>query len=316
MEQKCIFDETKRLLEQYYILDAGELSPMKRPKSEWQDDNKFGFLLGIAEHGVDSDKDQLNAALIQGLFAENEERIIDSFFDRYIFPFHRFYHEEIMGRCRSPQSMESSRGFSSDEECESSEHKQMKKALVERDKVCLFCWMSTKCEGAHIIQQEDDEESFSFLHQAGLHDKHQVQNGLLLCMTCHDKFSLLIVHLEVCPDDNEDLVIKSACETRAMIEGKPFFREVEFLRRLRHLQVEQWETVGFEVGRREMALYFSSEDAAKFPSRKALEFHRRACLIWEKAQGKQEEYLSYYDDEDFECPINTAALKRRFKIKD
>ena len=81
---------TKQLLEKYYNLDAGELCPVKRPKSEWKDDNKLGFLLGIAEHGLDSDEDQLNATLIHGSFAENEERIIDSFFDRYIFPFHRF----------------------------------------------------------------------------------------------------------------------------------------------------------------------------------------------------------------------------------
>ena len=40
---------TKQLLEQYYNLDARELSPVKRPKSEWQDDNQFGFLLGLVE---------------------------------------------------------------------------------------------------------------------------------------------------------------------------------------------------------------------------------------------------------------------------
>ena len=307
MEQKCLFDETKRLLEQYYNLDAGKLSPMERPKSEWQDDNKFGFLLGIAEHGVDSDKDQLNAALIQGSFAENEEKILDSFFDRYIFPFHRFYHEEIMGRCRSPQSMESSRGFSSDEECESSEHKHMKNALVERDRVCLFCWLSTSCEGAHIIQQEDDE-SFSYLHQAGLEDKHQVQNGLLLCMRCHDKFSMLMLHLEVCDDDQ--LLINSA----AMMESKTCIG-IAVIKSLRKMRIDDVDKVGFKNGR-EMALHFSSKDATQFPSRKALEFHRRACLIWEKAQGADEEFRTYYDDEDFECPINTAALKRRFKIKD
>ena len=46
-----------------------------------------------------------------------------------------------------------------------------------------------------------------------------------------------------------------------------------------------------------------------------MEFHKAACLIWRMAGGaeKDEEYCS--DDEDL-VPVDTAALKRRFKVQD
>ena len=65
----------------------------------------------------------------------------------------------------------------------------------------------------------------------------------------------------------------------------------------------------------EMALYFVQNDLTKLPNRKALEFHKAACMIWRMAGGAEtdEEYCS--DDEDL-VPVDTAALKRRFKVQD
>jgi hypothetical protein len=64
-----------------------------------------------------------------------------------------------------------------------------------------------------------------------------------------------------------------------------------------------------------MALYFFQNNPTKLPNRNALEFHKAACLIWRMAGGAEtdEEYCS--DDEDL-VPVDTAELKRRFKVLD
>ena len=51
----------------------------------------------------------------------------------------------------------------------------------------------------------------------------------------------------------------------------------------------------------EMELYFLSNDPELLPNRKALEYHKAACLIWRMAGGAEpdEEYCS--DDDD---PVN------------
>ena len=67
---------TKQLLEQYYNLDAGDLSPVKRPKSKWKHDNKFGFLLGLVEHGRERDKRHLHEMLAQNEFSRHEHHVI------------------------------------------------------------------------------------------------------------------------------------------------------------------------------------------------------------------------------------------------
>ena len=66
----------------------------------------------------------------------------------------------------------------------------------------------------------------------------------------------------------------------------------------------------------EMGLYFVLNNTSKLPNRKALEFHKTACLIWRLAGGAEvdEEYCS--DDDDEMVPVDTAALKRRFNIQD
>jgi hypothetical protein len=65
----------------------------------------------------------------------------------------------------------------------------------------------------------------------------------------------------------------------------------------------------------EMVLYFVEKNQATLPNRKALEFHKTACLIWRMAGGAEpeEEYCS--DDDDLK-PVNTAALKIRFGVQD
>ncbi len=63
-------------------------------------------------------------------------------------------------------------------------HKDLKKAVARRDVVCLFCCDKLECECAHIIAQKNIPMAYdesSLLQRAGLIQKHQVQNGVLLC---------------------------------------------------------------------------------------------------------------------------------------
>ena len=66
----------------------------------------------------------------------------------------------------------------------------------------------------------------------------------------------------------------------------------------------------------EMALYFLIHDQRLQPNRKALEFHKTACLIWRMAGGAESVDEHCSDDEEDLGIVDTAALKSRFNIKD
>jgi hypothetical protein len=148
--------------------------------------------------------------------------------------------------------------------------------------------------------------------RAGITQKHQVQNGLLLCGNCHDEFDILKRYVDVVDDK---LVVKVVNETndendvnyKSATKGLKGSRrdQLEFLPDNR----QPIETNG------EMALYFVENYPNKLPNRNALEFHKTACMIWRMGGGAEtdDEYCS--DDEDV-GPVDTAALKRRFQIQD
>jgi len=60
-------------------------------------------------------------------------------------------------------------------------------------------------------------------------------------------------------------------------------------------------------------LYFIDNDPVKQPNRKALEFHKAACLIWRMAGGAEPDEE---DSDDEPGPVNTAALRKRFNLPD
>jgi hypothetical protein len=74
--------------------------------------------------------------------------------------------------------------------------------------VCLFCWDKLQLQGAHIIAQKNISMAYdesSLLQRAGMTQKHQVQNGLLLCNKCHGEFDQLKRYVDVVDDK---LVVK------------------------------------------------------------------------------------------------------------
>ena len=317
------FAETKQLLQQYYNLTS-ESFPQQRDKSKWKPENNFGFLLGILAFGMDTHITQLHSLLQNNQFKDQEQSFIDSMFDCYIRPFHKSYNTDSES-CHTPSTVSSrtpSRSNSTEDldympDGKELVHKDLKKAVVRRDGVCLFCWDKLECEGAHIIAQKNIPMAYnesSLLQRAGLIQKHQVQNGLLLCNKCHSQFDKLKRYVDV---ENDKLVVKVVNETNDTKSDKhrDWKRTIRDLKIARTGREEDWididnrkavETNG------EMALYFIHNNATKLPNRNALEFHKAACLIWRIAGGAEpdEEYCS--DDE--QGPVNTAALRKRFKL--
>ena len=218
--------QTKPLLQQYYNINSDSV-PEAREKSKWEPENNFGFLLGIIVYGMATHRTQLHSLLVSRQFEDKEHAFIDSMFDYYIRPFHKSYNSNL-GSCHSPSTV-SSRPISRTDSTEDLDyvpeekelfHKDFKKAVVRRDVVCLFCWGKLECEGAHIISQKNvptANDEFSLLQRAGLTQKHQVQNGLLLCLICHCQFDKLKRYVDVFDDK---LVVKVVNETNDTTSDK------------------------------------------------------------------------------------------------
>jgi hypothetical protein len=210
-------------------------------------------------------------------------------FDWYIMPFHKSYNWNSLSRSNSGQT---SVKEEEDQDYQSKEfsHKNLKEAVEKRDEVCLFCWDMLECEGAHIIAQKNipmEYDDIPLLRRAGLEHKHQVQNGLLLCNKCHSQFDKLKRYVDLIDDK---LVIKVVNETNDTESDKHKDWEIatDFLQSIRRTGQKYLldgrtavETNG------EMALYFVQNDPNLQPNRKALEFHKTACLIWRMAGGAE-----------------------------
>jgi hypothetical protein len=155
----------------------------------------------------------------------------------------------------------------------------------------------------------------SLLLRAGLTQKHQVQNGLLFCLGCHDKFDKLKRYVDVVDDK---LVVKVVNQTNdpsseSRIKWMKYMRDLKGVRRMRE---EDWTSIDNRKAvepNGEMALYFVLNDPSILPNRVALEFHKAACLIWRMAGGAEPDEDECYSDDE-QGPVDTAALRKRFNL--
>jgi hypothetical protein len=304
--------ETIQLLLSHYKQDTIRI-PASRIKSEWTSENMFGFFVGVALYGdLELHVQTILTALKNGQF--DEKAHFDTLFDYYIRPFHKSY---VGSECNTPTSSRRASSIVSNDDLTPTTHYHLKKALLNRDKVCLFCWDVLSLEGAHIIAQKDvamvQNQSF-LLERAGLTRKHQVQNGLLLCKMCHSRFDSLKRYVDVVEGQ---LVLKvvNVTDDEANQEWIDATETIKEVRTGKLKRIEEFSNRKAVEPNGEMGLYFVDNNPATLPTRKALGFHKTACLIWRMAGGAEsdEEYCS---DDDEMMPVNTAELKRRFNIKD
>jgi 5-methylcytosine-specific restriction endonuclease McrA len=213
-------------IQKFYFSEEIPPLPVPKPKSQWEPANKFGFFSAVVEHGKEEHALQLLELLEkeqfekQQLFASegDEPNFIDVLFNYYIQPFHKNYssnesrrespRSSAAGKTSRPNSAKkkkTSRASSAASDHVSYSDSSISKfseSLLARDKVCLFCWSPEKLQRAHIIAKKNtgipmDEEEL--LQRAGLEHKNAVQNGLVLCMSCHDDFDLLESYVDPGP---------------------------------------------------------------------------------------------------------------------
>jgi hypothetical protein len=315
MSREDIESLTKQLLKEFYQLNNEDI-PNKRERSRWLKENKFGFFLGIIQSGQDFLVSELYNLLQTGDFKVNEKEVIDKMYSFHIEEFKQ--HNGSGSSCHTPSAATSpsvSRSNSVEdldddyipEESEKKlEHVDLKKAVRKRDGVCLFCWDKTQCEAAHIFGQKGVNLAYdepSLFQRSGLKQKHQVQNGLLLCVKCHREFDALKRYVDVVEDKFVVKVVNySSNNDTASEEHKDWQTAVRIVRAVRAVNEENWTQID---GRKaveangEMALYFVQSNPSLMPDRKALEFHKTACLIWRMAGGAEpeEESCPDYDDD-------------------
>jgi hypothetical protein len=317
--------ETKRLLHQYYNIASEDL-PQQRQRHEWKPDNKFGFLFGIAVFGLSTHTNQLHSLLQNNQIKDQEESFIDLMFDFYIRPCHKSFCTDfepcqtastVSSRTQSIARSNSADGLSKENELIF--HQNFKKALKARDGMCLFCWDDSALKATTIFSQNDvNNDEASLFKRAGLTQKHQVENGLLLCIKCAFQFHKLKRYVDVV---DEKLVVKVVNQTndpRNMLHQKwldvkhkiKLYRENE-IRFKSNLTCKDGRVAVEPDG--EMALYFVQNNPSILPNRTALDLHKRACLIWRMAGGAEPDDDEYCSDDEHE-PVDTAALRKRFNL--
>ena len=315
-----------QLLDNYYQIHTSDL-PTQRTKSQWQAENKRGFFLGIIQEGEDSHIIRLHHLLATNQFTQQQEfsttsqladpqhprTFIDDMFARYILPFHKDYSDS--SSCHTPLSSNPPSRSNSAEDLDyvpeerELTHKDLKKAVEKRDGVCLFCWDKLQCHGAHIIAQKIIPVAYdepSLMLRAGLTQKHQVQNGFLLCKVCHGEFDQLQRYVDVV-DDKLVVKVVNYSVLRNDEKHREWEETVEDLQVVRGNRQKRWTRIDNRQAvepNGEMALYFVLNNPTRLPNRDALEFHKAACLIWRMAGGAESEDEHCPDDDDDYVPVD------------
>ena len=321
-------DDTKHLLRNAFDIYTDKL-PIQACKAEWKKENIFGFLMGVAEYGHETHVNELNGMLqsipqVESLketyLEEMQGRCIDRFYDYYIRPFKK-QNKRIQF---TDSDVESSRSVSTHKSRDSSQlisessastlgqfsrnkkiklipqpsRKQFKKALIERDGVCLVCWLEDFdiIKTAHIIPQGSDfiisEYVKKLMKDAGIHSMNQVQNGLLLCPNCYSSFDKLNHYIDYV---DMKLVVKVVNYSN---DPSNWEMRMNCLKAIRDINKKYLTDNRIAVENNgEMALYFNINNQELQPSIIALEMHKRACLIWRMAGGYESDDEEIDEDE-------------------
>ncbi|KAI9353851.1 hypothetical protein BDR26DRAFT_796851 [Obelidium mucronatum] len=324
----------KPLLAAFYAPGGSQLAPapLAQIKSKWDSDNKWAFFLAVLEHGRPEHADALNTALLcespafhqQQVFSKppQSRTLLDDLFDFYITPFHSGYSSSDDCDSERASTASSSKPNSTDDIDYLSDntnaadtddnaavvltHRNFKKTLEKRDRVCLFCWTRSSLKACHIIAQKNhlaiQYDELGLFQRAGLKQKHQIQNGLLLCGNCHDQFGLLKQYVDVV---GEQLVLRiinadekdpeKSREWRAAVGGVQASRQnqkLAFWNESDNNNDDERQV----LDNHEMVLYFIKTNPDIQLNKRALEFHKAACLIWKMAGGAQEDEEICPDD--------------------
>ncbi|KAJ3411222.1 hypothetical protein HDV05_002566 [Chytridiales sp. JEL 0842] len=273
-------------LSTFYSAIDPSLIPPPRPISEWQDENRYGFILGIIQYYPEHSQEVVD---LLGCCSKppSDDTITQKIYDWYDLHIGPFKGPKWWSPCSSVSDY-----------VQEPFHSDLRTAVRARDGVCLFCWDSVTLQTARIIAPKENITEIrcnAVLQVAGLNDVNQTQNGLLLCSKCHGHFDMLNMCVDVV---NGKMVVKVINRTNDMIysERSDSWRVL--------LSTRNCMKENFKDGRKpteddgQMALYFMDNEPGIQPSLKALEFHKTACLIWRMAGGAEEDSDDEWDDAD------------------
>jgi hypothetical protein len=316
-------EECGRLLRSFYKVSTNNL-PGQRQRSQWTLENKCGFLLGIVQYGMERDARRLHKYLVDNSRVNNaiaftdivQKTFIDEMFDFYIRPFKQHSGSGTSTPKSSNTSPRNKSVGDLDYELPPITHNQFREAVEKRDGACLFCWRVNSVEASHIIAQKASNiasyDEQSILARVGLKEIHEVQNGLLLCKICHSEFDKLKHYVEAA---NERLVVKVVNESVDGNDMKHLLWQDSFdlLFTIRTVMIRRF-TDKREVtdSNGEMALYFAENNANSLPNRKALEFHKAACLIWRMAGGAELDTEEHCPDDDCSSSVYDPTLVKQW----
>lgn len=321
-------EEITDKLKKFYRVPMDHQKPQIRAMSSWRDENRCGFLMGVSLHGLPEHVAEIARVLDQQSGQSVKKKALDalirSFKEYYIDPYKQ--HAGTTPSSSAPPTRPPSAGSeplsasslpnpqsrsgSADSKSRRSQSRpgsatnqsspvgstgyqsQFRKALSERDGVCLFCWTPWECEVAHIIAQKNirfAQNCASVMQEASLKYIHQVQNGLYLCSVCHGRFDKLGVYIDV--QEPGRFVVRTVPTEEP---HKSFSRNIEGNRKNYLIDYPGRETS--DDWQRQ--IWFKSDDTSTYPNVTALEFHKRACLIWEMAGGADVDLLGVYESDD------------------
>ncbi|KAI8823201.1 hypothetical protein BJ741DRAFT_655046 [Chytriomyces cf. hyalinus JEL632] len=291
------------------------VSEPERPTwSYFKNKNKFGFLYGILTHSPDQNmRDDyasklywtLGTASLPAPDTPEEWSCLELLYNRFIHPFR----EIGTGSSHStpPESPPSTPGGSStafESNASNPGPGNFRSALLKRDKVCLFCWDAdaNALDAAHLIAQKGGVPVTpliqDLLDRAGLDSTYRVQNGVLLCASCHRKFDSLRRYFDV----EDGRLVAKVVNLTSDRDDENYVDAVTAIQWQRFGKT-QWNadfasrTVVVDENEppAHFAVYFADNDESKHPNRTALSFHKAACLIWKLAGAGDDAEDDYTD---------------------
>ena len=281
--------------------EFSDVIPPTRQRSKWENDNIAGFFRGLFNQ---ADAQDINAicelinsdAFSQFSLEQKQARLkdlSDEMYEKYVKPF--LQHDLNCTNNNVNQVAGNSDGGSRASSAGSGSSNGLAKTLEKRDGGCLFCWNPEYPQFAHILAQKNRflGNIGTLLERIGISDINAVQNGLSLCLNCHNLFNRLQVYVEA---DQDRLLVKFVNQTNGPSNLHPsrFHTRMRSARLFEPSKSHPEEDAVDHDG--ELRVVFVDDETKFLPSRAALELHKKACLIWRMAGGADEEELDEFDD--------------------
>ncbi|KAJ3232738.1 hypothetical protein HDU78_006878 [Chytriomyces hyalinus] len=277
--------------------EVASVSGQRPVWSKFKTKNKFGFLYGILTHSPDESMRgdyasklywTLGTPSLPAPGTTEEESCLNLLYNRFIHPFKQ--HSKGSSHSTPHESHPSTPGGSSTALASNALQPgqgNFRSALLKRDKACLFCWDTEGLDAAHLIAQKNGVPMTHVIEdilvqRAGLDSIYRVQNGVLLCPSCHRRFDQLRRYIDVVDGRLLAEVVNLTSDPRNQ-------EYVDAVGRIEYGRLGKIRTNAAFAGRtcldakNKLPVYFEDDDVTIHPNHIALAFHKAACLIWKMA---------------------------------